>query len=442
VDNIYRLSIVPVMLIALLVGISHTTVMAEQVTITVCSWSEEYVQHLVDAFNASQSEIKAQVELKWRDAIKTSLIAGTGPDVIMYHMLWFDEEWEPFWVDLTRIVEETDASDWIPGIWDAIRSLNPNFYGQIRRALLSVYVGLTFYDKNHFTEAGLAEPAEMYKNGMWTWNSMLEVARKLTLDTDGDGNVDRWAIAEDLSKDWLRSFVGAEVYALQNGGYILSADGRYTANQPEFVEAIQYWADLYLVHNVQGSPRVGGNALPDQTASMYNYPSQYSAIYDRANYRRWDAAPIPYPSDPRPIHYVVDQGSFVVNANSDNVDAGLEFIRFLLSPEGISVNARKTGFPPTRLSVLREEYLPSLQSQYPYTDYFTYSLQTLINTGFRDTPPGPYYVPRWPEIVRILQQSVREVLNGEKSARTALDEAAGPVNTILRDVRDRIITRD
>ena len=98
------------------------------------------------------------------------------------------------------------------------------------------------YNKDIFDAAGLAypDPANPY-----TWDQFVEVCKKLTIDKDGDGEIDQWGCANALQ--WaLDSFI------YTNGGHFLNED--YTKvvidGQQEFIDAFQFFADLTCKYGV------------------------------------------------------------------------------------------------------------------------------------------------------------------------------------------------
>src|SRR5690606_6116405 len=92
-------------------------------------------------------------------------------------------------------------------------------------------------------EAGIdVPPAEA---GAWTWDDVIDAAKKLTKDTDGDGKTDIYCIGSYT----LESAVWA------NGGEFYDpVAGNVLVDQPEFYEAMQFVADLTLVHKVAPAP--------------------------------------------------------------------------------------------------------------------------------------------------------------------------------------------
>ena len=98
------------------------------------------------------------------------------------------------------------------------------------------------YNKDIFDEAGLEypDPADPY-----TWDEFLDVCKKLTKDTDSDGEIDQWGTANALQ--WA-----FDAFVYTNGATFLNED--YTKviidGQEEFIEAFQYFADLTCKHGV------------------------------------------------------------------------------------------------------------------------------------------------------------------------------------------------
>ncbi len=97
------------------------------------------------------------------------------------------------------------------------------------------------YNKTLFDEAGVEypDPANPY-----TWEEFIEVCGKLTIDKDGDGEIDQWGCANALQ--WA-----LDAFIYTNGGHFLNDD--YTEvviDQKEFVDAFQYFADLTCKYGV------------------------------------------------------------------------------------------------------------------------------------------------------------------------------------------------
>ncbi|AEI13054.1 ABC transporter substrate-binding protein [Cellulomonas gilvus] len=100
------------------------------------------------------------------------------------------------------------------------------------------------YNKTMLEEAGIPLPD---KDTPLTWEEFVEICKKLTTDTDGDGAVDQWGTG--LNVQWnLQSMVWS------NGGDWTNADHtQVTVDTPEFADALQKFADLTNVDKVTPS---------------------------------------------------------------------------------------------------------------------------------------------------------------------------------------------
>ncbi len=98
------------------------------------------------------------------------------------------------------------------------------------------------YNKDLFDKAGLPYPSA--KAGEYTWDDMVADAKKLTT-ANARGKIDTFGIAAYSTE--------SAVWA--NGGdWIDYNTGKVTIDTPEFAQAMQFVADLSLVHKVSPSP--------------------------------------------------------------------------------------------------------------------------------------------------------------------------------------------
>lgn len=101
------------------------------------------------------------------------------------------------------------------------------------------------YNKDLFDAAGLEYPDP---ENPYTWEEFVDVCSKLTIDKDGDGEVDQWGCANALQ--WA-----LDAFIYTNGGHFLNED--YTKvvidGQQEFIDAFQFFADLTCKYKVTPS---------------------------------------------------------------------------------------------------------------------------------------------------------------------------------------------
>lgn len=91
------------------------------------------------------------------------------------------------------------------------------------------------YNADLLKEAGVDRPDPDEPLG---WDEWLEICKKLTQDTDGDGETDQWGTG--LNVQW-----NSQAFVWSNGGDWTNEDHtQVTVDTPEFAEAIQFIADL------------------------------------------------------------------------------------------------------------------------------------------------------------------------------------------------------
>jgi len=223
-------------------------------TIRVGSWESGSAldpwDKAIKSFEAAYPAVKVQLEAvpdAYGDKLLTQFAAGDAPDVFMvgdgdvakFVQKGAVELLDPYITGGSPL----DLDVFFPGVL-SIGQLEGKTY-----LMTKDYSPLVlYYNKTLFDEAGVAYPEEG-----WTWNDFLATAQALTLDKDGNGQTDQWGI--QLPDSWgdLIWWRGMSPFVFQNGGDILSPDGKTTTgymNSPETVEAVQFYVDLFNKYKV------------------------------------------------------------------------------------------------------------------------------------------------------------------------------------------------
>src|SRR5690606_22247200 len=194
-------------------------------------------------------------------------------------------------------------------------------------------------------EAGVALPA--LPDRSWTIDEFMQAAEALTMDRDGDGNTDVYALtfaARDTENmlAWLFRF----------GGRLMNEDGtEFVLNSPEGVRALQLVVGLIYEY---GYAPPGGEAL-DVYGTIENLHNAraamgYGGIYEIGRIDRYlnegrmpDAINVvlaPFPHDPvaGPVAYETS-GGFLVFKQDDEYrrEMAMELARFLTNKENIKM---------------------------------------------------------------------------------------------------------
>ena len=133
-----------------------------------------------------------------------------------------------------------------------------DFYPFLREAFMqdSVFFGfpkdfnpyVLFYNRKMFQDAGITSPPQ-------NWTELFEISKALTKDLDGDGKIDQWGLVIEPTIEMIMPFV------LQNEGYFQAPDGRLAFTEAPFLEALDYYINLY---------RSKVAALPSEVGAGWN----------------------------------------------------------------------------------------------------------------------------------------------------------------------------
>ena len=207
-------------------------------------------QAVVAEFNASQDDIVLSLEIYQNttayDILSTQIAAGTPPDIIGPVGFRGFYGYGDQLLDLQPYIESTgfDTSGMDPGILEAY---SEGFGGQVGIPF-AIYPSFIYYNKDLFDEAGLPYPphkvGEQYDGKPWNWDTLTELAKKLTVDSGGN---DATSSAFDSSsiEQWgyYMQWTDPRGWGTQRGaGHVVDEAGN--AQIPEnWVEAWQWYYD-------------------------------------------------------------------------------------------------------------------------------------------------------------------------------------------------------
>ncbi len=196
---------------------------------------------LVEKFQKENPAIKVVPEfIDWNSyyqKLVTAISGGTPPDVSQIK-LW----WQPQLVEMGALAPLDAYVDAWPGKTDVYENVWAlTRYGDGKRYLmpLQMVILYMYYRVDMMQAAGLKPAA--------TRDEFLEVAKKLTRDTSGDGTPDVYGFGIRGGRgghDWWGTFV------LSSGAQFFDAAGKSGLTTPEAVAANQWFIDMYRVHKV------------------------------------------------------------------------------------------------------------------------------------------------------------------------------------------------
>jgi multiple sugar transport system substrate-binding protein len=196
--------------------------------------SIEAIANIVARFEDKHPGIKIEAEaLAWGDLegkIMAALAAGAPPELSHGQPITCAAlQQQGMLLPLNDVVQSIGEDN----LWDQIKKVcrsGDDYYGLVHAAGTSLLV----YRKDLAEEHGVAQPE--------TWAELVEAANALTLDTDGDGNIDIYGLTVPGDNLFINIITGELIAA--NGGVLFDETNRPQFTSPQMKEVLQLWKDL------------------------------------------------------------------------------------------------------------------------------------------------------------------------------------------------------
>ncbi|MCI1964360.1 MAG: ABC transporter substrate-binding protein [Ancrocorticia sp.] len=368
------------------------------------------VQKIADNFNASQDKYKIDVETNpWNvinDKLMSGLSAGNGPDILTYQAdsaKGYIEQgafisMDDFYADASN---ETDTYRQNV-VNDAM--VDGKHYGvPMGHAPYSVY-----FNKEIFKKAGLTE-ADYPK----TWDELVALAQKLTVDTNGDGTPDQYGIAlADKDSGYIPTF-------LQAAGSDLVVDGKAALDTDTAKSVLTYWRDN--IYAKQASPT--NISLTDaQTLFTSGKAAMFFIgpwIVQTAKDKGIDVGTFEFPKGPSAKVTQAASNYWYVTSQVEGDKAKTEgiyaFMKYFNNKENQITWALEANYPPNRTDITADDLAdnPLIAQISPYMDDAKLLLGS-VPTGFADVQSelnalGPKISSSTGDISSILEDSNQKI---------------------------------
>lgn len=347
----------------MLLGMYGATALAET-TIVYWHWNREDRQAaldpLIERFE-QETGIKVETQMVvWEELpqkLLVSIAGGVAPDVTaissdrgMALLL------QGFYEDLKPFIENDTTYDFDDLLPNALEMWQSNGGEQFAFPFDLDISGL-FYNPSLFDNAGLP-----YPDASLTWDQTLELAKQLTVDTDGDGRVNQHG--------FINGFMLWDTLVWTYGGDLLTPDGRnHALASTEARAGLEMWREISQpeVNLDWGDAASFGFASPTNAfgagrAAMVPIGAWGPSAFwrDQATGRYvvdFDVTFMPKSADHDRAIPLAGQGLGMVSA-SENKEAAWEFIKFMSSQDVQEVSARDLGqFPVLRSVALSDAFI-------------------------------------------------------------------------------------
>ena len=275
-----------------------------------------------------------------------------------------------------------------------------------------------FYNRGLFKEKGVALPPAVWGDKSWTNEKFLDAARRLT---SGEGAQKVWGL---FGNRW---WVYMHPWVWGNGGTIVSKDDKtMTLDDPKTMEALQWYADLGLVHRViptteqvremgndqQGFER-GRIAMRVDNASYTVRMRQYMQQDPSFD---WEMAP--YPTGKAGAFTRVPNNLVTGYKGTKHPEQTWAFMKFMASKEA-TWDARGM---PSRISASKA---PEVLKRTPNQNW---KLLADAGAARKSEPRTPYFTNDFDPALRA---ALEEVLDGKRTLRDMVTDMKPKLQAIL-----------
>lgn len=374
---------------------------------TVSPEAETLAEQIIPAFNALHPNVTVtHLALPYdelRQKLLTSIAGGLSPDLVRADLIWVPE-----FAELGALAK---VDELIPD-FDAYKErfyegpLATNFYqGNYYGLPLDTNTRILFYNQALFDEAGItAAPTTMEE--FLAVCDQIKALNKPDTYCYAEGGTDPWNMAPWI---WINGGALTDDTYTRATGY-LNSEATVGA-----VTMVRDWLDSGLM-----SPSILGGGIATSEAVA---KGQAAIIVDgpwmppifAAQFPDFQYGLAPMPAGPGGTSSVVGGEDIVLFEASQNKEAALAFMQFMLEEEA-QLAMGKVGQMPVLKSLTGNAELP---------EHFA-SFQTQLETAQPRTPS-----PAWNKIAETISNAYQVVLRGEQEPQAAFDEAAATVDALL-----------
>ncbi|GAA4849885.1 sugar ABC transporter substrate-binding protein [Paenibacillus vulneris] len=385
---------------------------------------EKPIKKVIEEFEKENPNIKVNLQLspstKLTETIEIKLASKAQDlDVISVDVpLTMGYSLKGYLEPLDALIGADAKKKWIASATEA-----GSYQGQLMAAPMNTSSVVLFYNKDLFQKAGIAFPSDQLEYRM-TWENVLEVAKKLSKDTNGDNQNDVYGFSFDqVGKAYQLIALGQSKNAKVLSDNGLTATG-YT-NSPEMVSAFQFYSDLFNKEKI--SPKIKREEALDYfisgkvamfLASTQNMPRIKDAGMN------FGIAPHPYFAGGK---IVTPTGSWHVGVSkySTRKEAAAKFVKYLTLGKGSQIWFDENGALPASL-----ELLDQIDKDPKYKE-FPNSIMKLAAREARETAVARPKTPGYLEWENNVNKAFEDIKNGS-DPKKALDDAATLVDSQLK----------
>lgn len=350
-----------------------------------------------------------------REKLPTMVAGGIPPDAVYHDSgaqadLYHRGVLQP--IDEFVARDNFDLSLWPPQLLDAY-----TYGGRLYSLPTGVSNFVVFYNAAKMYEAGLTDLPTDWDQPGFTFNDLLEMARKLTRDADGDGAPEQYGLTDFLSR-------GAQGIHMWGLDWINDDQTEFIGNSSAHLEAVLEMRQLWE-YGV-----VGGNWLNGTSILMPMQPYYLNTIattMGQSGLFEWKIGILPTVEcrcAPSGFH------SMGMAAGAKNPEGAWKFIKFIATDPVGSVHfsraENRTPVVPASIADFYDRWEglnPGMNAH-----VFTSGLNYILN-------------PKWAGLPRPvfnnLYSTMTQIVLGQKDPRLGLEELKPVIDAILKEMHEQ-----
>lgn len=389
------------------------------ITLTASGWTSSPAEDALVQANLNKfQQAHPNIQVKWSPItgdyptkMRANVASGSPPDVF-----YLSTDMAPEYISSGKLLDlspymakdNVKAANYYPSLITPFSCKSGQVYG-IPKDWGTLGV---FYNKKMFQDAGLATPS-----ASWTWNDMLNDAKKLTKAGNAASSVYGITMDAKSSQRWM-------AFLFADGGSVLNSDAsQATFNSQAGIDSLNFYGSFIKNRAAvqPGDVAAGwaGDAFGKQRAAMaLEGPWLIPYMSDNFPKVQYGIAPVPLAPNGKRADLIFTN-AWSAYAQTKHPEAAWELAKYMTGQD-VQGSQLRAGFA-----------LPSLKSL-ANDPYFTRNpgFKTLFDAatyGYADN-----FGPRTGVIHTRLDAAVEKVLLGKADAKTALDTAANQVNNELQ----------
>ncbi len=327
----------------------------------------DFMNALVADYNASQDDVRVEMDTSGVDVVSASFVRGNPPDIMLANYNF----------EVARFVQRcalsdlsgTDAAATVREDLQPLMDQYGSCEGRISALPYSVMAASVIYNKDIFEENDLEVPQ--------TWSELLEVCETL----QAAGVTPFYATFKDdwtVGQGWYDYSVGGsldviEFFDAMNAEGTAVGPDSSVSFQNDFAEPMEKMTQLASDYVNDDAPSRGygdGNlAFSKGEAAMYlQGPWAFSEIAKTAPDLELGTFPLPLTEDPEDLEVRVNMDlAAMIPEGSRHQEAARDFLEYLYLPENIEAyNASQLGFTPTEDAPAPDD--PRIEGMIEYYD--------------------------------------------------------------------------